>query len=251
MASPLSPSLKAFEESEKVRSETVQKDSIIPLIDRLDIEVSIARDRVETLQAAATAEFFVSDERMPRFMAVADHIHSILLPRLKALTDLDVFQGTIQTVSPPQLASATKRFHSRVTKLLIPLSDLCPAKVELFFRVSHDGSIENAVLEYQLEIIPIFIKFEKVDQLIIPINEPNQVAIETWIDNKLVEFTRTFFEIGFHEQYQKLRMESDPVMKMRFPKAFAAGSTEHEGKTYYFYSRRSLDLFKNAPAEYI
>ena len=68
---------------------------------------------------------------------------------------------------------------------------------------------------------------------------------------KLVGFTRTYFEMYFTEQYQKGSFEMDPVMNIRFPRAFAAGKREYQGHTYHFYTKESLQAFENAPSEYV
>ena len=106
-------------------------------------------------------------------------------------------------------------------------------------------------MDYRLEILPIFIKFDSHDQLVIPIDNPCEDAIGAWIDDKLVGFTRTFFEMQFTDQYQKQSFEMDPVMNIRFPRAFAAGKTEYQGRTYHFYTEESFKAFENAPSAYV
>jgi YHS domain-containing protein len=141
--------------------------------------------------------------------------------------------------------------HGRTTTLCVPFSDDCPAKVELSFRLGHDGPIENAILDYRLDILPIFIKFDSHDQLLFPIGQPNEEAIAAWIDEKLVGFTRTYFELSFTDQYQKQNLETDPVMNLRFPRAFATGAKEYQGRTYYFYTPESSKEFEEHPSEYL
>ena len=142
-------------------------------------------------------------------------------------------------------------FHGRTITLSVPPSDACSGKVELSFRLGHDGPIENALMDYRLEILPIFIKFDSHDQLVIPIDNPSEDAIAAWIDDKLVGFTRTYFEMYFTEQYQKQSFEMDPVMNIRFPRAFAAGKKEYQGRTFHFYTKESLQAFEKAPSEYV
>jgi YHS domain-containing protein len=43
----------------------------------------------------------------------------------------------------------------------------------------------------------------------------------------------------------------DPVMNIRFPRAFAAGKKEYQGRTYHFYTKESLQAFEKAPSEYV
>ena len=40
-------------------------------------------------------------------------------------------------------------------------------------------------------------------------------------------------------------------VNIRFPRAFAAGKKEDHGRTYYFYTKESLQDFEKAPSDYI
>ena len=123
--------------------------------------------------------------------------------------------------------------------------------MELSFRVGHDGHFENAVLDFRLQILPILITFDSDDQLVIPIDQPSDDAIAAWIDDKLVGFTQTYFQVYFHDEYQKSNLELDPVMKVQFPKTYATGKKEFQKRTYYFYTKESLERFVEDPSEYV
>ena len=194
--------------------------------------------------------FLGQEERFMRFVALTERIHVILQPRIEAFTKLNVFREITQNVGLELRRPEERRFHGKTITLSVPSSDACSAKVELSFRLGHDGPIENAILEYRLEILPIFIKFDSHDQLIIPIETPSENAIAAWIDDKLVGFTRTYFEMYFTEQYQKQSFEMDSVMNIRFPRAFAAGKKEYQGRVYHFFTPESLQAFEKAPSEY-
>jgi len=43
----------------------------------------------------------------------------------------------------------------------------------------------------------------------------------------------------------------DPVMNVRFPRAFAAGKKEYQGRVYHFFTPESLQAFDKAPSEYV
>ena len=55
----------------------------------------------------------------------------------------------------------------------------------------------------------------------------------------------------FTDQYQTPSFQIDPVMNIRFPRAFAAGKKEYQGRTYYFYTNESMRAFEKAPSEYV
>ena len=43
----------------------------------------------------------------------------------------------------------------------------------------------------------------------------------------------------------------DPVMNVRFPKAFAAGKKEYQKRAYHFYTKEWPQLFEKDPSAYI
>jgi YHS domain-containing protein len=225
--------------------------SVDQLVQRLSAEVAAATERIHVLQTEAVKVFLGQEQRFMRFVALAERIDAILQPRIDAFTEVNVFKDIAQNVSLELRGPEARGFHGRTTTLSVPSSDACSGKVELSFRLGHDGPIKNAILDYRLEILPIFIKFDSHDQLVIPIDSPNEGAIAAWIDDKLVGFTRTYFEMYFTEQYQKQSFEMDPVMNVRFPRAFAAGKKEYQGRVYHFYTEESLQEFENNPSEYI
>ena len=224
--------------------------SVDQLVQRLSAEVAAVAERVHVLQTKAAKGFIEQEQRFVHFIALADRIHAILQPRIEAFTKLNVFKDIKQNVSLELRGPESQCFHGRTITLSVPASDICMGKVELSFRLGHDGPIENAILDYNLEILPIFIKFDSHDQLVIPIDNPCEDSIAAWVNDKLVEFTQTYFEMYFTEQYQKQSFELDPVMNIRFPRAFAAGKKECKGRTYYFYTKESLEAFEKAPLEY-
>jgi YHS domain-containing protein len=225
--------------------------SLDQLVARLAAEVALATERVHSLQTEAAKVFLGQEQRFVRFLALADRIHAILQPRLAAFTKVNVFKDIQQSVSLETRGLEGRGFDGRTTTLSVPSSDACSAKVELSFRLGHDGLIVNALLDYRLEILPIFLKFDSHDQLVVPVDNPNEEMIGSWVDDKLVGFTRTFFEMYFTEQYQKKSFEMDPVMNIRFPRAFAAGKTEYQGRTYHFYTKESFAAFESSPGAYV
>lgn len=224
--------------------------SVDQLIRRVSAEVDAAAARVHALQTEAAKVFLGQESRLLHFLTVADRIEAILKPRLDAFLRVTVFHDIERNVRMER-GPGGSGFHGRTTTLSVPNSDRCAAKVELSFRVGHDVSIHHAVLEYRLDILPIFIRFASLDQLLIPIGQPSEDAIAAWIDDKLVEFTRTYFEMYFTDQYQTKSFEMDPVMNVQFPRAFAAGKKEYRGRVYHFYTKESFDKFEKEPAKYI
>ena len=225
--------------------------SVDPLVERFSTEVAAATERIHVLQTEAAKAFVGQEQRFMRFVALTERIHAILQPRIEAFTKVNVLIDIRLNVSLELRGPEERGFPGRTTTLGVPSSDACSGKVELSFHLGHDGPIKNAIMDYRLEILPIFIKFDSHDQLVIPIDNPSEDAIAAWIDDKLVGFTRTYFEMYFTEQYQKQSFEMDPVMNVRFPRAFAAGKKEYQGRTYHLYTKESLEAFENSPSQYV
>ena len=146
--------------------------SVDQLVRRLSAEVAAATERVHVLQTEAAKAFVGQEQRFMRFVALAERIHAILQPRIEAFTKVNVFKDIEQNVSLELRGPEGRGFHGKTTTLSVPSSDACPGKVELSFRLGHDGPIENAIMDYRLEILPIFIKFDSHDQLVIPSTIP-------------------------------------------------------------------------------
>ena len=195
--------------------------------------------------------FLGQDQRSVYFVALTQRIHAILQPRIEAFTEVSGFKDIQQSVRLDLRGPEGRGFHERTTTLSVPSSDACSGKVKLSFRVGHDGSIENAMIDCHLKIHTIFIKFDSHDQLVIPIDNPSEPDIVSWIDDTLVAFTRDYFEMYFTEQYQKPSFAVNPVMDNRFPQAFAAGKKDYQGRTNHFYTKESLRAFEKGPSEYV
>ena len=234
-----------------------EKDfSIMPSVEqfaqRLSDEVTAAMERLHSLRTEATQVFVHDqDQRFKRFVALAGRIRAILQPRIEALTEVNVFKDARRSLGLERQGPEGRGLHEETITLSVPCSEECPANVVLSFRVGHDGPIENAIINYGLKILPIYVEFESRAKLLVPIDDSSDEAIAAWLDDRLVEFTRTYLELYFTDQYQKQSLETDPVMNIRFPRAFAAGKKEYLGRTYHFYTKESLQEFEKAPSAYI
>jgi YHS domain-containing protein len=106
------------------------------------------------------------------------------------------------------------------------------------------------VLDYELEILPVYIDYERSSHLEIPLSEVTDDKVATWLDDRLLSFVKTYLSMEFSPQYQRQHLVVDPVAETQFPKSFAAGSIEHNGQTYYFASQESLDAFRQHPEQF-
>jgi len=126
-----------------------------------------------------------------------------------------------------------------------------PATVKLTLSIAHDAEIENLLLAYDLEIIPIFFKFQRHDQAEFSLDDLNQEQIANWVDEKILAFVDTYLQLEQIDQYQQNSMVTDPVCGMRFRKSIASAETEHAGHTYCFCSHGCQEKFASDPHRYI
>ena len=52
--------------------------------------------------------------------------------------------------------------------------------------------VRNLVLESDLLIIPILMKYERVSRLEMPIDSVDEEAIARWLDDRIVSFVKTY-----------------------------------------------------------
>lgn len=221
------------------------------LVRRIKAEVDDAAARVLTLQTEAAKAFAGKEQQLKHFMRTADRIHSILVARLNAFTTVDVFRDVEHDTSLELRGPESHAFHGRTTTATVPRSDDCATPMEFDFCVGHDGPIEKVIMDYRIRILPIFIKFNSHHQSVIPLDQLNESDVAAWIDERLVEVTQTYFEMSFNHEYQKKRLELDPVMNIHFPRAFAAQNGAYRNRTYYFYTNESFEAFEKNPSEYV
>lgn len=230
--------------------ETNSKRSNDKLEQRLAFEVSAVERWASAMRTQATEAFRQRNERLASFVVAANQIDCLLEDKIAVLMSLNVFKTIARTEKLQGTGLPTGLFSSKTVHLSVPHSVTCPAKVELTFDISCDGTNENAIVNYKLQIIPVFFEFDKQDQISVPFKDAKGKAIFDWMDDKMVEFSKAFFQIRMHDQYQKNHMATDPIMNIRFPIALAFGSNEQNGRVFHFLTKGSMIEFENGPLSF-
>jgi YHS domain-containing protein len=159
-------------------------------------------------------------------------LSDIWRPRLEVLAEK--FSGRVK-VSPhitKGLRQATFDFQSTL------------ASVQLQFTVSTDTDVRKIAIDYNLEILPILMKFEPHAQIEFPLDAVDAEAIGKWIDDHIVDFVRTYLSMSQNKYYLKDHMVVDPIAGIEFPKFAAATTLEQRGKTVYFISEKTRSEFE-------
>jgi YHS domain-containing protein len=166
-----------------------------------------------------------------------EKLRDVWRPRLEALAQKFGERVNVKPHVEPGRRSATFAFQS----------DL--ARIDLRFAVAPDAEVRNLVFSYELEIIPILMKFDSHDEIEFPLETVDTSALGAWFDDRIVSFVKSYLAIHENQYYLKDQMVEDPIAKVKFPK-FAAGATlQAKGKTVYFIdetTRREFEQQQNA-----
>jgi hypothetical protein len=96
--------------------------------------------------------------------------------------------------------------------------------------------VSHVLLDYDVEIIPVFIRLDPRARLEIPLEVYDEPAVVGWLDDRLVDFANAYLELHLTKQNQERVLVPDPAAGISFPKHFAASTPDHSGKTHYFIS---------------
>jgi YHS domain-containing protein len=130
-------------------------------------------------------------------------------------------------------------------------SDRFPATVNLTFGVAHDDQIRNVVLYYDLDILPIFFKFNPHDEIVFPLERPAEVQLAAWVDQRILEFVETYLRLEQSDQYQQQTLVTDPVCGTRFRRSLSAAKQQYGGVIYFFCAAQCRAKFAAAPQQYV
>lgn len=192
------------------------------LVSRIEGAFTAVKDKVKELQQKELQRHQERQKLHEDYAKVQAGLIEIAKPRLEALAKR---AGERVSVSPS--VSETRRSARFAFKS-------AKAHIELTFSVAPDPEIRNAVLEYDLRVVPVLWKFESHAEFSTPVGSPDYAAATRWLDDRIVGFVELYILIHEAELYDKAECVEDPVAKVTFPK-FAAGATlEHGGKTVYF-----------------
>jgi YHS domain-containing protein len=192
------------------------------LASRIDAEFSAVEEKIKKFQVEQVEEHKQREKHLQQLGKVFDGLRDIWRPRLELL--VKKFGDRVQTTPRivPSTREVTFNFQSRLARVSLKLSAFT------------DRDVQNVILSYDLEIIPVLMHFKGHDQVEFPLNAVDKEAVAKWIDDRLVDFVQTYFSMGENEIYLKDEMVEDPIAHVNFPKVAAAATLEWQGKKFYF-----------------
>ena len=202
------------------------------LLKRIDAEFSALDDNIKQAQAEHVHEHQERQKRLAAFEKLLGELPAVWQPRLEALTRK--FGENVKVTPTVTSSSRAGKFDFQ--------SSL--AQIRLRLSASTDREVRKLVLDYNLEILPILMKFNSHEQAEWPLDAIDKTAIANWIDDRLVDFVKTYLSLHQNEWYLKDHMVVDPIAEVRFPKFAAASTLERDGKTYYFIGEETRREFE-------
>jgi YHS domain-containing protein len=195
---------------------------VTSLVNRIDAEFSALDDRIKRAQAERLREHQERQQRLEAFERQLEALPAVWKPRLEAL--IQRFGDRVQVT--PRLTSSSREVSLEFQ------SDL--ARIRLRLSAATDHAVRHLILNYDLELIPMLMQFDSHHDAEWPLDAIDPQAVADWVDDRIVEFVRTYLSLHENEHYLRGDMVEDPVAGVRFPRFAAASSVEWTGKTYYF-----------------
>lgn len=206
---------------------------VASLTSRIDAEFANFQQKVSTFQQEAEQAYHAREQRYrEQFEPAVHRLVRLLKPRLEVLVDKFKDKVHVEPVMTEHVRQVTFKFDSRM------------ARIELTFRLSHDTDVRNLILDQTLEVLPIFMQFEKHASLSMPLDKIDENAAVKWVDDRIVAFVQTFIAIHQNRYYQKDTLVTDPVSGTEMPRYAARCTLESDGKTYYFVSDETKREFE-------
>lgn len=192
------------------------------LASRIDAEFAAVEKQIKEFQSQQVQDYQGRQQRLELFTKACDQLRSAWQPRLEALAKKFGDKVLVTPTVTPTGREATFQFRS-------PLADIV-----LRFSASTDYEVRNLVLDYDLHILPVLLKFESHVRAEFPLEAIDADAVARWIEDRIVDFVKTFLSLNQNEHYLKPHMVVDPISGTRFPKYAAAAKLDWQGSTYYF-----------------
>jgi YHS domain-containing protein len=192
------------------------------LVARIEGAFSAVKDKAKERQQQELKQFQERQKMFQEYEKTQVKVVEVAKPRLEALA-----KRAGERVSVTPSVSETRRsarFEFRDQK----------AHMTLIFSVAPDRDLKQAVVEYDLRIVPVLWKYDSHAQFNVPIGAFDAKGLAKWLDDRIVAFVELYVQIHESEIVDKAEYVEDPIAKVKFPK-FAAGATlEHGGQTHFF-----------------
>lgn len=194
------------------------------LASRIDAQFLAVAEKAKQFQVEQLEAHRAREKRLEKLGQLFDELREIWKPKLELLVAKFGERVKVTPRFVPSTREATFDFKSST------------AHVRLRFSAYTDVQVTKLILSYDLEIIPVLMKYTPHVELEFPLDSVNKDSIATWIDDRIVDFVERYLSMGENEYYLKDLMVEDPIAHVRFPNSVAACNLEWGGRKYYFIS---------------
>lgn len=201
------------------------------LLSRIDAAFTANSEKVAAFQTQQVQQHHDRQQRLEKFDRLTAELTDVWRPRLEALAQRFGEKVKVIPLLTPSRREATLKFDSEL------------AHIDLRFSVFTDSEVRNLVCYYDLEILPILMKFDSHAEIEFPLDAVDKQALSKWIDDRIVSFVTTYLSLHENSYYLKGHMVEDPIAKVQFPKYAAGAIAEIGGRTYYFVSQETKDAY--------
>jgi hypothetical protein len=149
-------------------------------------KLKAAEQRKQLQQQYEIQRMLEYERRHQRYTAIADRLMgNIVRPRMQKLAahfDNARFPDPDEGAGHHQLC-----WFARTVE--------CSATVKLELAVSHDGTYQQLLLLYNVEIIPVLFPFEGQDNLAMPLDDVDEQRAASWFDEKILRFVDIYLRL--------------------------------------------------------
>lgn len=206
------------------------------LTQRIDAAFAAMEKKRTQFQLEETEKHKEYQARLALLGKTFDGLSEIWKPRLEVLARKFGDKVAVKPTIAPSTRDAIFAVESDV------------ARIRLRFRATSDSDIRKLILNYDLEIVPILMKFDSHAELEMPLEKIDRDAIGRWTDERIMSFVSTYVALHENQFYLSEQMVQDPVSGTQFPKLAAGATLEREGHTYYFVSEETRREFEKQTA---
>ena len=155
------------------------------LLERIDSTIAAAQEKARQQQQPLLQDYAERQKRLERFEETRDQVRAIAKPRLEALARRFGDKVQVTPAICQSRAAVTLEFKSP------------EAFITLTFFVIPDNDVQNAVVEYDLDVMPVLMMYESHAEFRFPIGKLDAAALEAWLDDWIVKFVE--FYVRMHE----------------------------------------------------
>jgi YHS domain-containing protein len=208
---------------------------------RIKDKLALSEEHSQRRQDHLQQQMAEAEARYKRYTTVANQLmQAVVRPRMAKL------QRHFANIRVPEARNGP---HSCCYQF--EHTDRFPATTTLELGVTRDGDVSTVVLQYKLEILPVFFPFQRQDELAMPLEQVDEAKAAAWVEEKILYFLDTYLRLETTDSYQAENMVTDPVCGMRVNKAFAPAQMTYRGTTYYFCIDQCRARFAENPEKYL